>query len=530
MKIISFSKNLFVSKYIFHNSPFFSLKVRQHPDRPAPAPPSTGPLTQLSPSSTDDMNATLLKSNGSTTKEAFKRELFGNFKGFSLKPLPMSKPNIAAASNVAYVHPVTKKSETTETKTEHCVPIRAAPLPPSNSPIKQQQKTSSPMSVPKQPSNSFRYENINTTAASSPETPIEVKLFATKSDARERPKISHPVLENSTCSVKELIGTANLKQQNLYENSKQKPINELPMSKPIGINSQLKKLPMEKGSMKNLEISAPIKTVTFGRSQSMRSPTAENPQIKKSNLSSGSMRKAPNVKRQMSIVDRPKNPPPPRPVNLPPSLPKLPQEQFYANIGTCSNGKSQESLSNSTDNLYCVIEDLKRPVNTSPANGLLSEIVNEIENRNIASIYSTTKSKPSTTSKTDEQTNLNSIQNNRQSGDNPSEVKSGTNTMLDETGEQRDSTAKKSGTPHNSNIVGTSAKKWNMNVVPGKPKPVIAAKPSVANSFEHKNPALNQTSQKDSTKKPVAGKSTWNNKPKINPTSGVRALHKRFEN
>lgn len=176
------------------------MKVRHYPDRSAPQPPSA-PSGQLSPSNTDDMNATLLKTN-KANGETLKRELFGNFNGFSLKPMPMTKPNIAAAANVAYVHPGAKNTEP-EVKAES-VPIRAAPLPPSASPVKKAQIKSSP----KLSSQSFRYKNINCISQSQPETPIEVKLFASKSNVKERPKISAHVLENSTCSVKELITAA----------------------------------------------------------------------------------------------------------------------------------------------------------------------------------------------------------------------------------------------------------------------------------------------------------------------------------
>lgn len=489
--------------------------MRHYPDRPAPQPPSSTPSTQLSPSSTDDMNATLLKANGGRNGEPMKRELFGNFKGFSLKPLPMSKPNIAAASNVAYVHPVTKKPD--ETKTEHCVPIRAAPLPPPNSPLKKSQTKSSP----KLSSQSFRYQNINATATSPPETPIEVKLFASKSDAKERPKISHPVLENSTCSVKELIGASN-STQNIYKETKPSTTNTI--QKPNEIHSPLKKLPMDKGSLKNLEISAPMKTVTFGRSQSMRSPTAEKPQTKKSNLASGSMRQGVGVKRQMSIVDRPKNPPPPRPLNPI----KAQSEQFYANIGPESNGRSQESINDSTDNIYCVIEDVKRSTDVSPPNGLLSEIVNEIESRNNSSIYSTSKRKNAAdvcaeetyqNLNSTEQPLINKISEPKPGNNNPNLVHNKSIKPNEPINEVTAPAAAKGS-------VGSIAKKFN---VPGKPKPVIAAKPSVANSLVQKQTANDQSSQKDSIK--TAAKTTrWNSKPTINTTSNVRSLHKRFEN
>lgn len=494
------------------------ISVRHYPERPPPPPPSA-PMTQLSPSSTDDMNATLLKSSNGT-EDPIKRELFGNFKGFSLKPLPMTKPSIVGASNVAYVHPVAK----TEPNNDHCVPTRSAPLPPTSSPKKSQIKSS-----PKLSQSSFRYQNINETAKESPETPIEVKLFATKSDAKERPKISHPVLENSTVSVKQFIATANAVQnvpttkpvlpKNVVQNQSkviaQKP-NDLSLT-------MVEKAPIDKNALKKLEISAPIKAASFSRSQSMRSPSTEKSVAKRNVLASGSMRYPPGSKRP-NVVDRPKNPPPPRPANGTGSSSSL--RNIYANEG------SQSNIQDSSDNIYCVIEDVKE---SPPQNGLLTEIVNEIENRNLNSIYSTSKNqrkKPIATNTNEQMTYANSnkpVNSDTQSGNiyinTATVVKPISNPDLDISNNSKGSSKSN---------VASIAKKLSSNATIVHSKPSIATKPTIPNLMDAKlvSASNKETSQTDSVKKPYTKPtySTASSKATINPTSSVRMMHKRFEN
>lgn len=476
------------------------------------------------------MNATLLKSSNAQD-DPVKRELFGSFKGFSLKPLPMSKPNIMGAANVAYVHPVAKAESTIQT--EHCVPSRMAPLPPpsvvsatANSPKKLQFK-SSPKSSP---SSTYRYQNINATSEPSPETPIEVKLFAAKSDTKERPKISNPVLENSTVSVKEFIATANAAQPKTHG----------------VLKSTVEKGAINKNAMKKLDISAPIKTVTFGRSQSMRSPSSEKaPAMKRNVLASGSMRYPPGKRPGHITVDRPKNPPPPRPTNPPAGTSHAPLRNIYAN----TNGGDDGSLSNanSTDNIYCVIEDVAEE--TPPQNGLLSEIVNEIGNRNVDSIYSTSKNQRKNAAAPIEPTayeNVGAIKNTEKfSAQNDSFYMNTADIVAEPISKQSENETSKS------NNVSSLAKKLAATSTAfgsgAAAKPTIATKPqTVSNSVHAKSLSTSnkEAAQTDSTKKPytrpvyatavgkprTTAKTNAPGKANINPTSTVRQMHKRFEN
>lgn len=454
------------------------------------------------------MNATLLKTND-TGDETIKRELFGNFKGFSLKPLPMSKPNIVGASNVAYVHPVAKA----EISNEQAMPSRAAPMPPSSfSPKKAPVKTSPVSAVKsalKSSSSSFRYQNVNSSEKSSPETPIEVKLFATKSDAKERPKISHPILENSTCSVKELVATGNAAKTHTLPRA----------TAPIATQPSSNKVPTETSTFKKPEISAPAKRTSFGRSQSMRNPAPEKNAAKKSALASGSMRQPGGVKRV--LTERPKNPPPPRPANLPAATSSL--RNIYANVS------GENSVDNSTDNIYCVIEDVQ------DSNELLSEIVNEIENRNLNSIYSTSRNQRKPAENGSDQTTYENVGQIPLKNDQKPETDGSLymNTAEQPLIEQK-SVIKNSINSPKSNVASI-AKKISANSLAGNAKPAIATKPSVSNLVEAKNAASNKESSQKDSKKPndtkfKSGASRANGKATLNPTSSVRALHKRFEN
>lgn len=481
------------------------VSVRHYPSRPPPPAPSSGHSAQRAQATTDDA-ATLLKANA--TRDTMKRELFGNFKGFSLKPLPMSKPNIAAASNVAYVQPVSKSPETTSTQSSQCLPSRAAPLPPSTLPTTHKASTVTAKLPVATASTTHRYEN----GTDSPETPIEVKLFA--NPEKDRPKISHPVLENSTCSVKEMVTAVN--RANTLNPKQTRP------SEPI------KSTVVETVASKTLVKSTPSKAVTFNRSHSMRGSNDTS----KPKLSSGSMRLPNNVQRKNSVVDRPKNPPPPRP--LAPNVTKFTPSQEYANDDDIN--KAANSLDNSTDNIYCVIADVKEEAEVSLSNGLLSEIVNEIENRNNTSIYST--SKKLTKQQSDSNGQPESIYQNLQTktdSEEPAAENIYMNTMKKSSkppNEQNNVSGPKTAPPPPK--VNSVTKKFGpiANGVAGdKAKPLIASKPAGS----HSKAAIGY-SRSDASKSPSAKSNASNSSVKpsnrtaaTNLTSSVRSLHKKFE-
>lgn len=392
--------------------------------------------------------------------------MFGHFKGFTLKPLPNSRTTPpAGATNVAFVHPVTKIVENADT-----VPSRSAPPIPSSS--------------------------SSSTSSSSPHVKVP-PLPPFNPGSTARPLISSPILEASTCSAKELISP-------LRNNADRYPIRQAPAPPPKsftdstqsrpptiaqpalhGINGSNGKKParpsapsaiqriasflrkddrisaaapklkptLDKDSLKSIKISSPISsgdlsdtssltTMTtnsseatevaqserpfIARTQSMREPSTTTPR-KPSNIQSfGSMRYPDGTapRRPGSIVatggnsnSRPKSPPPPRPP-APPTVNKV------ANVTTksvafapkitneyddCEAIEKPISLSkitedHSCDNIYSVIDEYQRPTSnkllTTKGNsgsggsgGLLGEIVNEIENRNLDSIYSANRKK-----------------------------------------------------------------------------------------------------------------------------------------
>lgn len=515
---------------------------RHHPGN-GHLPTAPPPPQQLSPSSTDDMNATLLKPQG-TRDNVLKKEIFGNFKGFSLKPLPMSKPSIVGASNVAYVHPVTKNVEPTEVRDQTCMPIRSAPPPPAPSKVVTIQK---PMnSAPTDPSTApFLQKSILKPA---PGPPTDVKMFAVKDETKERPKISSPILENSTCTVKELMSPKRemnavpslhtiQNQQTLLKNRPQVGTTKVSSDAGKHNDTMPRKFTIDKSALKTLEISAPIKSVNFGRSQSMRSPNSETAPPKRIALASASMRRPAGVKRPLSIVDRPKNPPPPRPPQ--PSTSPTHDEMSRNDYDDCETIEAEQnldSIGNSTDNIYCVIDECK--ASASPNNGLLSEIVNEIDKRNLNSIYSTsTKSKGAHKVDETEQTYANlsnpSISNSFPSRGPPTpppknpEIVPNENIYMNTTANQKQIRP--------TNGIASSGKSItaavSANRVVGAPsavaksKPTIASKPNSVLSKESSQTDLRKTLTKsnlNAVRRPPATNSSAT-------SSSVKSLHKKFE-
>jgi hypothetical protein len=356
------------------------------------------------------MNSSLLR----PSSDVENNYIFGKFKGFTLKPLPSANKISSKTPKVAYVTPVTKATQNDVDL--HVVPTREAPPPP----------------VPKHGVNSTieKFNNIN--AASAPPA-----LPPLNKGSTARPIISNPILEGSTCDAKEVPSvvkyptirpapappkgnqkasvfdekvvpevlinpTSNIVEKKPKDGTLsriQSFLKKDPSTKPEKVHKQLKAF--DKDKLKDLQISSPIlitqvplkdavdaveeqeKKNKIKRAQSMRDPPSP-PVVKPSLNSFGSMRQP----RPKSIVDRPTNPPPPRP---PAPLTKTPSvEQKSPNVYDAC----ETSELSSPDNIYAVIEESpKSPpgkINQQgslESMGLLSEIVNEIGHRNLESIY-----------------------------------------------------------------------------------------------------------------------------------------------
>lgn len=375
--------------------------------------------------------------------------MFGHFKGFTLKPLPNSRAPPAGATNVAFVHPVAKTVE----DQANSVPNRSAPPVP-----KPPQPSVTPLLVS---------SSVNVANAAPALPPFNPGSTA-------RPLISSPILEASTCSAKELISPL---RHNAEKYSDKHPVRQAPAPPPVAftvlsqarpevisakeppikdkkitgkqnstiqrIASFLKKedkapkvkpMSLDKDKLKTIEISSPISTSDLSdseptsersyisRTQSMREPSLTTEVVKRVNIPTfGSMRYPGGSKRPGSVVgsSRPKSPPPPRPP-APPSItnmkipgvpgyqnPPAPKKVAFSNeyddceaVEAAPLAKITEDISPThSDNIYSVIDEYQRPkaVTKSPkpaplssggGMGLLGEICNEIENRNLDSIYS----------------------------------------------------------------------------------------------------------------------------------------------
>ncbi|KAF5288635.1 hypothetical protein FQA39_LY15330 [Lamprigera yunnana] len=377
------------------------------------------------PKRSEDIHSLLHEEPAST---GFKKEFFGNFKGFSILPLKAAEPESMRAAPPVPIHSVSLKTphvtksicRSNSTKSE--IDVVPPALPPLNP------------------------------------------------GAHPRPIISSPILENSTCTAKELMSPLKHMPKIPVRPAPVRPLSSPdtivissivpedktkettnPLTRITSFLKQEKKLLntnmlsknasvkaakiLDKMSLRTIEISNPIpqndivlptatkdvdtdseKRPVVMRAQSMRGGTVtQRPNIP----NFGSMRNPSGVKRPVSIptANRPKSPPPPRPLlsNLhepKPGAVKVPMLPGYKppsntkeqnQYDDCLNEaklikiKEEKETSPISDNIYAVIDETSNSLPVcSPENsvssesaGLLGEIVSEIQNRNGDSIYST---------------------------------------------------------------------------------------------------------------------------------------------
>lgn len=402
------------------------------------------------PSSTDDMNSSLLKSGENVDSNGVNNNIpYGRFKGYTLKPLPISRTPQINAPNVAFVHPVSKMSE--NTNVPNGGPNRIAPPVPKPPNIARSQTQVKPVKPIVNRSNSVLPSKFSSEVAPA--------LPPLNPGATARPLISSPILEASTCSAKELISPLRHNAEKYADKVPVRPAPSVPIqtatitdtnaNQPrIDVVQNLKKAKdgtikrialllkkdekpasastlsrnpsktLDREKLRNIQISAPItadlssdgeqepERSFVNRTQSMRDPS--NAVVKRPNIQKfGSMRQP--IKRPGSIVgSRPKSPPPPRPPAPSAANQIQPNSQLATKV--CNEYDSCEAVEaplaqiaelspTNSDNIYAVIEEYQSPAkipipveksSDSSGIGLLSEIVNEIENRNLDSIYSVT--------------------------------------------------------------------------------------------------------------------------------------------
>ncbi|CAH1104939.1 unnamed protein product [Psylliodes chrysocephalus] len=126
---------------------------------------------------------------------------FGNFKGFSISPLKNSEPQPVRSAPPPPAAKQTKKishslpKETVSTS-EKPVPIRTAPLAPPKQGL---------FSNSIQKYNSFRKNTLSAGVSTADNVSTAPALPPPNPGSNARPIISSPVLENSTCTAKELV-------------------------------------------------------------------------------------------------------------------------------------------------------------------------------------------------------------------------------------------------------------------------------------------------------------------------------------
>ncbi|XP_039294126.1 uncharacterized protein LOC111052645 [Nilaparvata lugens] len=405
--------------------------------QPGDKRPSTG-SSQLA---SDHSRASLLQSSDSSPGlpddnpglNPFHNNLLGQFKGFSITPLP---PKSTASSTV-------------------CLPSRPAPQP---------------ISPPKLPNNVAVVAPVR----SAPKPPtLESPAPPTLPPANptSRPAISSPVLDTTTsCTAQELLKNVPIRkapqvpscptdqvavvcETNAADNKPKQVKESYPALTRLAsfmarsqkenkkdniMGGSLRVSKLDRDALRNLEISNPIPQKEIDvpgehvfpagpdKAVVMRAQSLRDSERKPNVHSFGSMRFQDRSKRPTSIAvsARPSSPPPPRPPNQ--------VEHEYDDCINLADGAGaaplvdidEESLSSPNDNIYAVIDEtpidrsepkkivlpkkLSKSEYTSPTGeykvpkpldnnmsagssesmGLLGEIVSEIEARNTESIYS----------------------------------------------------------------------------------------------------------------------------------------------
>ncbi|XP_021693630.1 uncharacterized protein LOC5576567 isoform X1 [Aedes aegypti] len=399
---------------------------------------STHTMVPSSPNSPDDMNSALLRPSNDVDFIS-NNNMFGKFKGFTLKPLP--EPGATLKSpNVAFVHPVSKYSEDTSST----VPSRPAPPAPKFKPAVPAHTVQIGNSTYNKPAgihqiNGYKLANHEHQMESAPALP------PLNPGSTARPIISSPILESSTNTSREInTGTAKIpirpapvlppvqsnpggSEENMVPEILINPTSKDKKSKEGKLNritSYLKKdekVPkaepknikiVDKEKLKNLEISAPIpiasdlaksmpklnetesvlgpSSATVQRAKSMRDPEAKEKRVPgDGQAATESPRKPSTLKRPQSMVgSRPTMPPPRPPVPPAPTINEVKMPKTY---GYQRPGPPKTVTIVAPRNDYDDCQDVEDSITTATSNGSSSALGHD----NIYSVIDESPSPPS---------------------------------------------------------------------------------------------------------------------------------------
>lgn len=368
------------------------------------------------------MNSALLRPSNDETSN---NNMFGKFRGFTLKPLPSPGTNHFGATNVAFVHPVTKIT-TDENDTSKVHPVRSAPPVPKPLSIAVQKNGINNNSI-KSIAHNNGINNLKNGFNNVVSNSVAPALPPLNPGSTARPIISSPILEASTCDRKELqsplknsngkmptraapdvptIDVTELPQVEVLINpvSKEKKTKESTLNRITSFlkkdektsevnksNNKINKISIDKSKLKNIEISSPIPIVDdssdseqlesqrtqIARAQSMRDTNMNS--MKRTNITTfGSMRDGSKRPPSMVVNSRPTMPPPRPPA--PPILtglkingmpgyqnPPPPKKVAFNEYDDCEASEaplariSEDNSPNSPDNIYSVIDESPAP-------------------------------------------------------------------------------------------------------------------------------------------------------------------------